>query len=102
VFVAAGTYAGAGPEVVLVDTSIELLGVGRIALGRRHADPSPTRPCSTVRTRRVVTISGGAPTIDGFTITRGNGTGLTAPHCGHVGAPNGLRRRHLSSATRAR
>ncbi len=91
VFVAAGTYAGAGPEVVLIDTSIELLG-GWDGSPSGAVTRDPVANATVLdgeNTRRVVTISGGEPTIDGFTITRGNGTGLTALTCGHVGAPNG-------------
>jgi fibronectin type 3 domain-containing protein len=91
VLVAAGTYKGTGPEVVLIGRSIELLGGwDGSPSGAVTRDPiaNPTI-LDGENARRVVTIASAEPTVDGFTITHGNATGLTTSLCGHLGAPDG-------------
>lgn len=79
VYVAQGTYKGAGDAVITVTASITLYG------GWNGADSGPIVRDPELypsildgqRARRVVHISGNiTPTLDGFVITRGNATGL--------------------------
>jgi len=80
-YVAGGTYTGTGAAVITVTKSIALYGGWDGA-----TTPPPMRDPALYPTtldgegaRRVVTISGDiTPTLDGFIVTRGNATGLTA------------------------
>jgi hypothetical protein len=79
IFVAAGTYTGAGGAVITLTKNIALYGgwngVGS-GLPVRDSDLYPTR-LDGQGMRRVVQISGDiTPTLDGFIITHGNATGM--------------------------
>jgi len=80
IYVAGGTYIGSGETVVELTNSVNLLGGWNGLTGSIVRDPDTY--ISTLDgggTRRVIHISGSGetPTIDGFTITNGNATGLT-------------------------
>ena len=75
IYVAQGTYTGAGPSVVTVTQSITLYGGWNGASGANFARDSDAYPTTLdgEGVRRVVFVSGPiAPTIDGFTIANGN------------------------------
>jgi putative cofactor-binding repeat protein len=85
IYVAGGTYTGEGTAVVTVTQSITLYGGWNGAsTGAVERDPEafPTT-LDGERARRVVYVGEGiTPTLDGFTICRGNATGLVA-NCGN-------------------
>ena len=80
IHVAAGVYTGTGTEVVLLDKTVSLLGGWSGApSGAVVRDPVAYESVLDGEyARRVVKITGGAPTLDGLTIRRGNASGLTA------------------------
>ena len=83
IFVAAGSYTGAGTEVVLLDRRVELLGGwDGAAAGQVKRDPVAFRSILDGQAaRRGVTISAGQATLDGFVIRNGNASG-TGGQCG--------------------
>ena len=90
--VAGGTYTSSGSAVITVTRSITLYGGWDGASSGpvvRDPEAHPTT-LDGENARRVVSISGDiTPTLDGFTIARGNATGLTA-NCGVSGGnPDG-------------
>jgi len=92
IYVAGGTYTGSGSAVITVTRSITLYGGWDGAASGpvvRVPEAHPTT-LDGEGARRVVYISGTiTPTLDGFTIARGNATGLTA-NCGDSGGnPDG-------------
>lgn len=92
IYVAMGTYTGTGQAVIALTKSITLYGGwDGAASGNVVRDPAlhPTT-LDGEWVRRVVSITGNiTPTLDGFIITRGNGTGLLA-HCPTIGGnPDG-------------
>jgi hypothetical protein len=78
VYLAAGVYTGTGTEVVLLDETVSLLGGWSGApSGAVVRDPVAHESIlDGENARRVVKITGGAPTLDGLTIRRGNASGL--------------------------
>jgi hypothetical protein len=80
IYVAGGAYTGTGSAVITVTKSITLYGGWNGLTGTLVI--SPTAYPATLDgewARRVVYINGNiTPTLDGFTITRGNATGLLA------------------------
>jgi fibronectin type 3 domain-containing protein len=92
IYVGAGTYTGTGTEVVLLDKTVNLLGgwdgAASGPIVRDHVVNTSTLDGENAR--RVITVigAGTAPVIDGFSIIRGNASGLTA-HCNTIGADNG-------------
>ncbi|MBW1982476.1 MAG: right-handed parallel beta-helix repeat-containing protein [Deltaproteobacteria bacterium] len=92
IYVAAGTYTGTGDNVVELSQDILLYG----GWDGASSGPLARNPKLHVTVldgedaRRVVYIAQGAsPTIDGFTITRGNATGLITDCSGSGGKPDG-------------
>ena len=92
IYVAGGVYTGTGAAVITVTRSITLYG------GWNGASSGPVVRDPTAYptildgegARRVVHISGDiTPTLDGFIITRGNGTGLTDNCPTSAGNPDG-------------
>ncbi len=79
IYVAGGTYTGAGTEVISVTKSIMLYGGWNGAGGPVVRDPDVYKSILDGQgLRRVVYVSGDiTPTLDGFTIANGNATGLT-------------------------
>lgn len=94
IYVAAGVYTGTGAAVITVTKSITLYGGwDGNATGDPVRDPAvnPT-VLDAERQRRVVYIKGpSAPTVDGFSIARGDATGLTQ-ECGtsYAGCGGGI------------
>jgi nitrous oxidase accessory protein NosD len=92
IYVAGGTYTGTGAAVITVTKSITLYGGwDGAASGPVVRDPAayPTL-LDGEGARRVIYISGDiTPTLDGFIIARGNGTGLVADCYGTAGNPDG-------------
>jgi Right handed beta helix region/PKD domain len=92
IYVGAGTYTATGSSVVTLTSGVSLLG-GWDGSGTGAVVRDPSTYASILdgeNARRVVTISGGAsPTVDGFTITRGNASGLTTGCHGSSSTPNG-------------
>ena len=82
-YLAAGTYTGTGAEVVALDKNLSLLGGWNGSpSGAVARDPVAYESILDGESvRRVVKITGGAPTLDGLTITRGNASGQ-AQGCG--------------------
>ncbi len=83
IYVAGGVYTGTGVAVITVTKSITLYaGWDGAASGPPVRDPAayPTT-LDGENARRVVYIESCAPRLEGFTIVRGNATGLTAT-CG--------------------
>ena len=82
VYVAGGTYTGSGEQVVLLDRSLTYTlqgGWDGAGGGTVVVDPDANETVlDGQNARRVITITSSYPTIRGFTITRGNATGLTA------------------------
>jgi hypothetical protein len=81
IYAAHGTYTGIGTEVILLNKTIRLLGGWNGSpLGLIVRDPDVyVSVLNGERERRVIQVSENVtPTIDGFTITGGNATGLTA------------------------
>jgi fibronectin type 3 domain-containing protein len=78
IYVGMGTYTGSGTTVVALDRTVSLLGGwDGAASGAVRRDPFAFgSSLDGQNARRVVTITGGSPTVDGFTITRGDATGL--------------------------
>jgi parallel beta-helix repeat protein len=78
VWVAGGTYTSAGEAVITVTKSITLYGGwDGASVGVRDPAAYPT-VLDGENARRVIQITGNvSPTIDGFTITRGNATNAT-------------------------
>jgi len=80
IYVAEGTYTGTGTAVITLTRSITLSG-GWNDLFTQHDPAAYPTTLDGEGARRVVVISGNiTPTLDGFIVTRGNATGLTA-HC---------------------
>ena len=98
VYVAGGTYTGSGAQVVLLDRSLTYTlqgGWDGAGGGSVVIDPDANETVlDGQNARRVITITVGNPTIRGFTITRGNATGLTAqcqaPAAGAAGCGGGI------------
>jgi len=92
IYVAGGTYTGTGAAVITVTRSITLYGGWDGAASGpvvRDPDAHPTT-LDGEGARRVVHISGDiTPTLNGFIIARGNGTGLVADCYGPAGNPDG-------------
>jgi len=92
IYVAGGTYTGTGAAVITVTKSITLYGGwDGAASGPVVRDPAayPTL-LDGEGARRVIYISGDiTPTLNGFIIARGNGTGLVADCYGTAGNPDG-------------
>ena len=84
VYVAAGTYTGTGDNLVQITRSIRLYG-GWNGTGAGPVVRDPSAHVTTLdgqNARRVVRISGAiSPVLDGFTVRRGNATGLKT-ECG--------------------
>ena len=80
VTVAAGTYTGAGQQVVTLAASVTLQGGwDGGATGAVVVDPDAhVTVLDGEDARRVITITGGNPVVRGLTIRRGNATGLIA------------------------
>lgn len=93
IYVGAGTYTGSGDNVIEITDSIQLLGGWNgTASGPIVRDPDTyLTTLDGSETRRVIHItgSGETPTLDGFTITNGNATGLTEDCAGDGGTPVG-------------
>jgi fibronectin type 3 domain-containing protein len=85
IYLAGGVYRGAGTEVVLLNRTVSLLGGWSGApAGAVVRDPIAYESLLDGEdARRVVKITGGAPTLDGLTIRRGNASGQVAG-CGSV------------------
>jgi len=80
VYLAGGVYTGTGREVVALDRTLALLGGWNGApAGAVVRDPvAHESVLDGESARRVVTITGGAPTLDGLTVRRGNAAGTGA------------------------
>ena len=91
IYVGAGVYTGSGSTVVALDKTVSLLGGWDGATsGAVKRDPFAYGvSLDGQNARRVVTITGGSPTIDGFDITRGDATGLTESCEGPSNTPDG-------------
>ncbi len=91
-YLARGVYTGTGAAVITITKSITLYGGwDGAASGPVVRDPVayPTTLDGEGR-RRVVGITGDiTPTLDGFIVARGNGTGLTADCAGSSNNPDG-------------
>jgi len=77
IWVAGGTYTSAGEVVITITKSFTLYGGwDGVSVGVRNSAAYPTI-LDGENARRVIQITGNvSPTIDGFTITGGNATGL--------------------------
>jgi len=84
VYVAGGTYTGAGEQVLLLDRAPAYTlqgGWNGAGGGAVIVDPAANATIlDGQNARRVITITTGSPTIRGFTIRRGNATSSTT-HC---------------------
>ena len=89
VYVAGGTYTGTGEQVVLLNASATYTlqgGWDGAGGGPVVVDPDANETVlDGQRARRVITITTGQPTIRGFTIRRGNASGLTVPCVTFIG-----------------
>lgn len=83
VFASAGSYTGSGDQVALLATGVTLLGGWNgAATGDALRDPVAHESVIDGQGgRRAVAITGDGARIEGFTISRGDATGLAAP-CG--------------------
>ncbi len=90
-YLAAGVYTGAGTEVVLLDKTVSLLGGWSGApSGAVVRDPVAYESAlDGENARRVVKITGGAPILDGLTITRGNASGQAESCAASATSPDG-------------
>ncbi len=91
IYVGGGVYTGSGTAVVTLDKTVSLLGGWDGALSgavKRDSFANGTT-LDGQNSRRVVTITGGSPTINGFAITRGDATGLTDSCSGSSNEPGG-------------
>lgn len=74
--VAQGTYTDAAPAVAVITKTVSLLGGWDNGFTIRNSDTSTTI-LDALQNGRVISINGNiSPTIDGFTITGGDATGL--------------------------
>ncbi len=82
IYVAAGVYTGTGEAVLVITKSVELYGGwdGSATGGIVRRPATYPTILDGENARRVVSIEGCVATLDGFTIVRGNATGLTE-HC---------------------
>ena len=89
VYVAGGTYTGTGSQVVLLDRGLTYTlqgGWDGAGGGPVAVDPDANETIlDGQNARRVITITTGYPTIRGFTIRRGNASGLTVPCVNFIG-----------------
>ncbi|MHA2616805.1 MAG: right-handed parallel beta-helix repeat-containing protein, partial [bacterium JZ-2024 1] len=92
IYIAGGTYTGTGNAVIALTKSVTLYG-GWDGASTGPVVRDPALYLTTLDgewARRVVSITGNiTPTLDGFIVTHGNGTGLIADCFGTAGNPDG-------------